>query len=218
MDATQQAVSAVKQGDAEALRGLVTQQPGLATSVGDGGLSVLITACYYQRRDLVALLLEHAPPLPLFEAAAVNRAERVRELLDAGGDADARAADGMYALHLAAFFNAADAVRVLLEGGANVNRVADNPMKVRPIHSAVAGGSAAIVEMLIRHGADVNARQQEGWTPLQAAAKNGLLEIVDLLLAAGADVGLKAGNGKTAYDLAVESGQHAAAAKVKPST
>ncbi len=216
MDATHRAINAIRNDDAPALRALLAERPDLALSTGDGGLTVLMTALYFQRRELVALLAACAAPLPLFEAAALNRADRVRELIAAGVDPNGPAADGMGALHLAAFFNAPDVVRLLLEAGADVNRVADNTTRVRPLHSALAGRSAQIVEMLVRGGADVDARQQAGWTALQAAAKNGLLDVVDLLLAAGASRHLTADNGKTAYDLATEAGQTAVAERLRP--
>src|SRR5712691_9176289 len=49
-------------------------------------------------------------------------------------------------------------------------------------------GDTATVEALLAHGADVNAREQEGMTALQMAAWEGDTAIVKALLAHGADV------------------------------
>ena len=60
---------------------------------------------------------------------------------------------------------------------------------------------------LISHGADVNAREVDGWTPLMVASRWGHAKVVEALLDAGADKELKAtsgsySKGKTALDLA----------------
>jgi ankyrin repeat protein len=59
-------------------------------------------------------------------------------------------------------------------------------MRVQPLHSAVAARNAEIVRLLIAAGADVNARQQDDFTPLMAARQNGDAEIEQMLLDAGA--------------------------------
>jgi ankyrin repeat protein len=41
---------------------------------------------------------------------------------------------------------------------------------------------------LISHGADVNARKQDHWTPMHLSARNGHLGVVKLLLERDADV------------------------------
>ncbi len=64
--------------------------------------------------------------------------------------------------------------------------VARNAMRIQPIHAAVAGRNADIVRMLIAAGADVNARQQDEFTPLAAARQNQDRAIEEMLVAAGA--------------------------------
>ena len=74
----------------------------------------------------------------------------------------------------------------LIDQGADIHAVARNAMQIQPLHAAVAGQYADIVRLLIEHGADVNARQQSGFTPLMAARQNNNKEIETLLLEAGA--------------------------------
>ncbi len=50
----------------------------------------------------------------------------------------------------------------------------------------MAGRNAEVVKLLIDAGADVNARQEGGFTPLMAAVQNGDAEIEALLRTAGA--------------------------------
>jgi len=65
------------------------------------------------------------------------------------------------------------------------------------------------VRALLEHGADVNARQEGGWTALHAASQNGDVEMVRLLIAAGADVQARADNQQNALDLALGKGHQA---------
>jgi hypothetical protein len=65
-------------------------------------------------------------------------------------------------------------------------------------------GDLGEVRRLLDKGANVNARDVDGWTPLHWAAALGRLDIVKLLVERGADVNAKNGDGKTPLDLARE--------------
>ena len=59
-------------------------------------------------------------------------------------------------------------------------------------------GHKEVVELLIAKGADVNAKNDGGYTPLHQAAINGHKEIAELLIEKGANVNAKDGiGGKT---------------------
>jgi tankyrase len=75
-------------------------------------------------------------------------------------------------------------------------------MKVAVINSAAASGRADLVKMVLRAGADPNARQMMGYTALHAAAAHDNVEMAKALLDAGADPGLKNDEGQTAADKA----------------
>ena len=53
------------------------------------------------------------------------------------------------------------------------------------------------IKLLLAHGADVNFKDEDGYTPLGRASRNGRAEIVKLLLAHDADVNVKNYNGNT---------------------
>ncbi|MBC6412392.1 MAG: ankyrin repeat domain-containing protein, partial [Hyphomonadaceae bacterium] len=57
-----------------------------------------------------------------------------------------------------------------------------------PLHRAADKGSAETVTALVRAGAEVNARDENGWTPLHRAARRGNPKTVAALVRAGADV------------------------------
>jgi cytohesin len=59
------------------------------------------------------------------------------------------------------------------------------------LHRATYHGHNEIAELLIVEGAEVNAKNRDGFTPLHYAAGKGLKEVVELLIAKGADVNAK---------------------------
>jgi ankyrin repeat protein len=91
-------------------------------------------------------------------------------------------------------------------------------MAVQPLHSAAAARDAAIIALLLDHGADVNARQAGGWTPLHAAAMFGDRPLVELFLKHGAAATASNDQGKTALDLAVEKGHTDVAERLRSQT
>jgi uncharacterized protein len=129
--------------------------------------------------------------LDIFEAAALGRSDRLRELLDGDGTlANAWAGDGFQPLGLASFFGQVDAARLLIERGAEVNSASRNDLKVMPLHSAVAtpdpDARFEIAGLLLAAGADANAEQQDRFTPLMAADHHGDDRLRTLLVDHGA--------------------------------
>ena len=65
------------------------------------------------------------------------------------------------------------------------------------INQAVFDGNIEAVKQHLAAGTDVNAKDDNGWTPLHFAVYYGHKEIVELLIAKGADVNAKDNNGWT---------------------
>jgi ankyrin repeat protein len=63
--------------------------------------------------------------------------------------------------------NAEDAVKILIEVGVDVNAV--NEAEFTALHCAAFGGVNELVQYLVEHGADVNARDWRGRTPFRIA-------------------------------------------------
>jgi len=154
-------------------------------------MSELLQAIYRGDQARADELLADDPELDVFEAAAVGRTERLRELLDEDPTlANAWAEDGFQPLGLASFFGHVDAARLLVERGAEVNSASRNDFKVMPLHSAAATSDPEVryelARLLLERGADANARQQDDFTPLMAADRHGDDRLRSLLLQYGA--------------------------------
>lgn len=206
-DRSQELYGSIKANDAAKAADLLSRDPALANAKLEEGLSAVLLAAYYGRREIVDLLLASGARLNIFEAAAVGKTDRVLEILDNQPNlVDEYAPDGFTPLGLASFFGHAEIVDLLLTRGANVNTASNNSQRVMPLHSAVASRHLAIAQALLDHNADVNAKQQDGFTPLHQAAHNGQLEMVELLLRHGASLDAAKDDGQTALALAEQYG------------
>ena len=96
-------------------------------------------------------------------------------------------ADGTTALHWAAHWNDLEMFNVLLKAGANPKAV--NRYGASPLSEASLVGNTAMVDALLKAGADPNTpTSRDGETVLMTAARGGYLEIVKLLVDKGANV------------------------------
>ena len=75
-----------------------------------------------------------------------------------------------------------------------------------PLHDAARAGDKAKVEALLAQGADVNAKEKNGWTPLHWAVRYARKDLAELLLAKGANVNAKNKEGLTPLHWSVNMG------------
>lgn len=74
------------------------------------------------------------------------------------------------------------------------------------IEAAMLGNGAEVKSVIDAGGADIDARDSDGWTALMYAAMQGNAEMVKLLLEKGAKTGIKNKNGTTALTIASRKG------------
>ncbi len=209
MDPLSTLLSQIQEGFDETAIAMAEADPDLLSARGPAGLRPALAALYAGRQGLARELGSLTNDLDPFEAAALGHLERL-EAFAGSPDLRGHAPDGFTALHLAAFFGHPTAVDWLLEHGADPSAEARNGSGLRPLHSALAGrderAAFQITAALLVRGADVDARQQGGYTALHAAAKRGCGTLVELLLGAGADPALITDQGQSASDLAAAGG------------
>jgi ankyrin repeat protein len=208
-------IAAVKSGDAAAVEALLATDPGLAASQEDGIPAVRI-ALYHRRPTVLQALLAARPPLDGLDLAALGRAATLRRELAADPAlVSRRSTDGFTALHYACFFGGAAATAALLEAGADPDAEAENPSRVRPLHSAAAARDVECARLLLEAGADPDALQAGGFSALHAAAQHGDDVLAALLLRHGADRSLRTDEGADAETLARASGSTAVLALLR---
>jgi ankyrin repeat protein len=145
---------------------------------------------------------------PMMEAAMAGDAAVLKRLLKAGADVNSPNAEGQTALMAVARTGNVEAAKLLLAKGADVN-AKEQWGGQTALMWAAAQMQPAMVQLLVKHRAGVNARatvrdwkrrvtaegrpkdlNRAGLTPLLYAAREGCIECAKHLLAGGADIDL----------------------------
>lgn len=96
--------------------------------------------------------------------------------------------------------------RIVQENPELLNRPDENGFT--PLILATYFGHQKIAEVLLKRGADIDARDTSGNTALMGVSFKGFYEIVKLLIDHGADVSVKNRDGETALSFAETFGQN----------
>jgi ankyrin repeat protein len=108
-------------------------------------------------------------------------------------------------IHDAAFKGNVDDVRARLKAQPDLLNT-DDFLALSPLHRAVQGGQAAMVQLLLAQGADTASYDENGNTPLHWAVFLGENNIVKILIDGRANVNAKGAQGKSPLHLAVQQG------------
>ena len=209
-------IDAIKAGEFERVKAMVSEDPRLIDARGPTGDSAILTAVYHRQKEIVNLLVARGATLTLSEACAAGELERAERLVDADPlSVNRHSPDGWTPLHLAAFFGHSKIVELLLGRDADVLAQSRNSNGNTPLHAALASNHAFVAGLLLGAGGDVNAPDAAGWRPLHIAAANNNLDSMASLVAQGADVTAANREGQTALSLAQEKNHREAAALLR---
>lgn len=193
-------------GELTELTKVLDRTPALAASTHASGASLLAWAFYVGKPDAAAIIRPRLGELGPYDAIIMGDARRVKAALADGWDGNALSGDGFTPLGLAAFFNKPEIFDLLLPVTRDVNAAAQNPQKVAALHAATAMRNGAMVEKLLRAGAEPDRAQADGFTPLHVAAGHGDMAIAAMLVLFGAAPKLQNAKGQDAIALARDSG------------
>jgi ankyrin repeat protein len=160
--------------------------------------------------DAYKVLIRSRGEYPLHVAVRLGHEKAIRALLKKNPSIinEKVSKSGDTALHMAALYNNTIIAQLLLEKKADPNTVNKNMMgegRKTPLHIATENYNLAIVDKLIKHGADVNRTDSMGKTPLYNSLINyrpkkntRINPIFNKLVEAGADINI----GTLVYDMA----------------
>lgn len=141
----------------------------------------------------------------LHSAVEKGRIESVKAALDAGISPNCETEDKAWTpLWVAACFGNREIIEILLNAGAKVNATTNDGLTA--VHEAAKIGATDVIDLLIRHGADLDIPATEyAETPLISAAAKGYTATVKALLTAGAKVRVAQYGGWTALHYALQN-------------
>lgn len=170
-------------------------------------ISPILLACYYNKPQIVQIILKYTTSITIHEACAAGLVQHVQMMIEHESSVvEELSTHGFTALGIASHFNKEDIVRLLLLHKADPNVPSQNGYHVYPIHAALSNDNSTISKMLIESGADVNVKQHGGFTPLHFAAQHGNIDMIIILLELGANVAALSDTGESAADLAAKKG------------
>lgn len=190
---------ACRTGEVNTVRELVAGNPSLVDADDQHNWRPIFHAAICRHADIVRFLIDSGADLSahngdvLHYAGEVPDNKEIVELLVKYGalDPHVRPTDDLSRQFLSALFLGDDA-----RLGAMLTRKSELATRKdgrgdTPLHHAARNGDTAIVQLLIDHGADVNATSEKGHTVLYCAGGHGHIDTLQLLLDNHADAHAK---------------------------
>jgi ankyrin repeat protein/ubiquitin len=219
-------LAAIEYGDDKLVRWMV-EQGRSATEAGADGRTPLYVACVNGKEENARFLwscgarvdavnadrgFRGGGELPIHGAAENGSVAILKWLVELGLSVSVETPQGESPLHFACDRNELEAAKFLHEAGAHIDPAPSEDGKTSriPLHSAVSSfrASEEMVAWLLKEGASVTRKDEDGQTPLHIAAGRGCdVEILKQLLAAGASIDESTNDGETPLHSATDRGE-----------
>jgi ankyrin repeat protein len=206
---------AIRRYDVKMVKILIEHGADIDAKDGQGNTPLDVAIKYIHNKEIIDLLIakgahktEGQEPKKIPTISQDEFLQNLKKAVAEGQDINQGDAGGRTPLHEASILGYEDSVKFLLVKGANP-RVADK-MGFTALHFAVMHSHLEVAKVLIEHGADVNAKDNENkFTPLHFAvmAHSRNLELAELLIRNGADLSAAGPlGGQTPLHMAVAAG------------
>eukprot|EP00698_Gefionella_okellyi_P014893 TRINITY_DN4153_c0_g1_i1.p1 TRINITY_DN4153_c0_g1~~TRINITY_DN4153_c0_g1_i1.p1 ORF type:complete len:486 (+),score=111.22 TRINITY_DN4153_c0_g1_i1:30-1460(+) len=185
-------LTAARKGNASYVARLTSDDPKLLEYCDNKKRSALHRAAMKGHCDVVQILLDAGSDVnavdqdgwtALHIACRGGFTDVANALMLRGADTEALTADNMTPLYCAALAGMIDCARLLLDAG--VSPGVPDKQDSTPLHLS---DNAAMTNLLLEHGADINLKNADGYTPLHISAINGWIANAQVLIDHGADV------------------------------
>ncbi|KAL8765452.1 MAG: hypothetical protein Q9209_007479 [Squamulea sp. 1 TL-2023] len=183
-------VRAAQAGSVVEVEMLLNQGADIGAIHRQSGRNALAVASHCGNGNVVELLLQHGADVdtrdgsslcPLHLAAMRGHYGVVEQLLQEHARVDEFGPNDETPLRIASDKGYTEVVELLIRAKAKVNTRDRKAMRT-PLHRAAANGNEAMADLLIRHGAHMEAKDGELMTPLHYACEAGNEKIVALML------------------------------------
>jgi ankyrin repeat protein len=200
---------AVSENDLATVRALAFSTRNINAIETPGGMGLLAEAVDHGNREIVEVLLlaganvnarTEGGRTPLMAVSEKTTVELVRDLLAYGANINARDDFGDDAVMIAAEASNVGVLKELIGAGARVD--ATNSVGHNALFGA-ARNNVEAVDLLIKSGANLNARDEDGQTVLMAMAPYGELATFQALISKGAALDVTDDEGRTVLMAAV---------------
>src|SRR5690606_21675323 len=150
----------IETGNGRAIDSLLNGNPGLSKQKTSHDISPLLLACYYNKPQIVKILLKHLDELTIHEAAAASQLEQVQAMIENQLHyIDVISEHDISTLVFATHFGNEAIVHFLVAKHADPNVQSKNGYNVYPLHAAISANFDRIAKMLIYAGAEINVLQ-----------------------------------------------------------
>ena len=153
-------------------------------------------------RNSVEAFLTEELVIKVFNDVKAGNKEEVKEFIKYGNRLNKHYfSKRVSLLHESIRHNKPGIVKLLIDAGADLDMISDNKT---PLMFAIEQNNWHLVDVLLRHGANINSTNQQGKTALFYCAKYGNPQVMKFLLDKGADINRKDKKGRKVIDYAKE--------------